>query len=293
MNLMPVCFVTMVRGDHIMLKKWINHHANMVDNKSALHIFLHGYDPELRAIASECSVVTLPFDPTGEGFEEARRRLFFGLAGALRGYYRHVIILDSDEFIIIDPNLKKTLSEHLCDHTYEGAALSPIGFDVVQRRSEELEPVNFILPILGQRRFGFLDGVYSKPCIFQKQPTGGNQHTLAGEKWEIDPMIFLFHFRFFDIEYSESINNERMALVAEFDKQGANHAIGTWKDRDKKFSKLLKIVDEEECPPLTSNLVESFRLLQLENYKSRGGRFMWKNSRRGPYEIPARFLNLL
>lgn len=293
MNMMPLCFVTMVRGDHIMLTKWISHHERLVESRSALHIFLHGEDRELRELASGCSVVVLPFDPTGEGFEESRRKLFFGLAGALRGYYRHVVALDCDEFIVLDPDHHKTLAEYLCDHPYEGAALSPVGFDVVQRLSEEQDPVDFSFPILEQRKYGFLDGVYSKPCIFRRQPTGGTQHSLARERWEIDPAIFLFHFRFFDVEYSKKINSDRMALVARFEESGANHLIGTWKDRDERFSRVLKLVNEAECPLMTDHLVEDFMNSQLENYKARGGRFMWRDSRRGPYKIPSRFANML
>ncbi|MFG6082005.1 glycosyltransferase family 2 protein [Paracoccus litorisediminis] len=293
MSFEPICFVTMVRGDHAMLEKWIAHHSKLVANRSALHVFLHGHDPALQKIAEGCSLVTLPFDPSGSSFEESRRQLFFGLAGALRGYYGHVITLDCDEFMTMDPGVGQTLAEYLSTHPFEGAALSPVGFDVVQRSSAEQDPVDFARPILGQRCFGFLDGTYSKPCIFRRQPRGGSQHSLAREKWEIDPKIFLFHFRFFDVEYSRQVNAARMALVADFDKQGSDHAIGTWGDREERFARALQSADVADCPDLSPELIEAFRASQLENYQNRGGRFMWRDCRRGPYRLPAQFEGVL
>ena len=181
MSFEPICFVTMVRGDHAMLEKWIAHHSKLVANRSALHVFLHGHDPALQKIAEGCSLVTLPFDPSGSSFEESRRQLFFGLAGALRGYYGHVITLDCDEFMTMDPGVGQTLAEYLSTHPFEGAALSPVGFDVVQRSSAEQDPVDFARPILGQRCFGFLDGTYSKPLYIQT-PTKGWEPALTGKR---------------------------------------------------------------------------------------------------------------
>ncbi|MGA0617725.1 hypothetical protein [Paracoccus sp. KR1-242] len=293
MSVEPICFVTMVRGDHAMLAKWIAHHSGHVASRSALHVFLHGEDAELHRIAEGCSVITLPFDPTGAGFEDARRQLFFGLAGALRGYYRHVITLDCDEFVVMDPAAGTSLAEHLDAHPFEGPALSPLGFDVVQRRRVEKDPVDMARPILGQRSFGFLDGTYSKPCIFRRQPNGGTQHSLAGEEWEIDPAIFLFHFRFFDVDVSGQLAKDRAAMVQSFNEHGTKHGIGTWTDRDVRLARALKLADAKDCPELTPELVEAFRTGQIDNYKSRGGRFMWKDPRRGPYRIPTRFEGIL
>lgn len=279
----------MVRGDHVMLEKWIAHHSKLVASRKALHIFLHGDDAGLRDIAKDCSVVVLPFDPTGAEFEKNRDELFFGLVGALRGYYRHVITLDCDEFLVIDPALDQALAEYLDTHPFSGAALSPAGFEVVQHRSLEPDPVDFSHPILGQRRFGILDGVYSKPCIFRKRPEGGYRHSLTGENWEIDPNLFLFHLRFFDIEYSSKINQNRIALFGEFHQHGPSHAVGTWADRDRRFGVALEFVDTLDCPELSPSLLEEFRKSQIDNYISQGGTLKWYDSRRGPFRIPARF----
>lgn len=97
------------------------HYAPMVYGPTALHVFLHGEDAELARIAQGASVTTLPYDATGAGFEEARRGLFFGTVRALLGYYRNVIVTDSDEFIVLDPQAGSSLGTTWTSATSPGS----------------------------------------------------------------------------------------------------------------------------------------------------------------------------
>lgn len=293
MSFEPLCFVTMVRGDHAMFAKWVAYHATLVERRSALHVFLHGEDAQLRRIAEGCSITVLPHDPSGTDFEGARRGLFFNLPGALGGYYRNIIALDCDEFLVVDPALGTTLAAYLDGRETAGSALSPTGLDVIQRLSDEPTPVDMSLPLLEQRSFGMLDGVYCKPCIFRKSPTGGTQHSLKGEAWDIDTNLMLFHFRFFDIAMTDAANRSRMQQVANYNEQGTKHDIGTWADRDRRFRRSLEQIERGEPAELTAAALRVFHDHQIANYVEKGGRLNWSDTKQGPYRIPDRYKSLL
>lgn len=293
MGMHPLAIVTMVRGDHRMMEKWMAHYAPMVQAPTALHVFLHGEDAELARIAQGASVTTLPYDATGAGFEEARRGLFFGTVRALLGYYRHVIVTDSDEFIVLDPQAGSSLGDYLDQRDIAGIALSPLGFDVVHRTADESDGIVFDRPILSQRSFGFADGSYSKPCIFRRPPQSGNQHELKGEDWVIDPNILLFHLRFFDRELGEQVARAREQQTRQFDSHGTRHDIGTWSDRLARLRRAIQQVNDGEPAPLTGEAADAFAARQVANYESRGKRLMWRDSRHGPYRIPERFRGML
>lgn len=291
MSLEALSFVTMVRGDHEMLAKWVAHYATLVPDRRALHVFLHGPDDRLRALAQGCSVSELPFDPKGENFEEARRDLFFGMVRVLRGYYRQVICVDVDEFITIDPALGVTLADYLDGREFDTSALSPLGFDVVHKRSVETQDADMARPLLGQRSFGFADGVYSKPCIFRKSPRRGTQHIIRNEPWIIDPNIILFHFRFFDLAYGMRVSQQRAQLVEQFDSHAGNHQIGTWRDRVRSMTRVLDQVEAAE-PTDLDDARHAFCEKQMSNNQTHG-RFVWRDARHGPYRIPDRFMGLV
>jgi len=292
MSVEPMAFVTMVRGDHEMLSRWITHYAALVPDRQALHVFLHGHDERLLEMAKGCSVNVLPFDPSGRGFEDARRNLFFGMVRVLRGYYRHVICVDTDEFLAIDPDLGVTLADYLDGQDFESSALSPVGFDVVQRCSVETEDADMTRPLLAQRSYGFADGVYSKPCIFRRSPRRGTQHMIRNEPWNIDPNLTLFHFRFFDRAYGQRVSRQRAALVAQFDESGAEHNIGTWRDRTAAMERVLTQMDSETPADFDAAARDAFCERQMHNHRTHG-RLVWRDARHGPYCIPQRFKGLL
>ena len=60
-----LAFVTMVRGDHEMLARWISHHGALAGTREALHVVAHGSDPRISGLAQGCSQIVLPYDPAG------------------------------------------------------------------------------------------------------------------------------------------------------------------------------------------------------------------------------------
>lgn len=283
----PLAFVTMVRGDHAMLARWIAHHARFVDSRLALHVLLHGPDPELAALAQGCSVVTLPFDETGTGFEPRRMRLLFGLVGGLTGYYRHVITLDADEFLTPDPDLGQPLHDYLDARSFQGVALSPVGFDLIHRPSAEPGPLDPARPLTAQRRHGRLHVGYCKPCIFRDAPLGGgNQHRLFGEPWQIDPRLMLIHARFADRDAGLLTSRQRMQTLAQFDARGRDHQIGTWARRDRTLQDAIAVIESGPCPDLTLADRATFAAEQAALYAERGGRLLWKDGISRGYRLP-------
>lgn len=290
----PLAFVTMVRGDHLMLARWIDHHARLTESRRALHVVLHGPDDRLEALAQGCSLTVLPYDPAGTAFEPRRAKLFFGLAEALAGYYRHVVTLDADEFLVPDPALPGGLAAHLDATTYEGVALSPLGFDLIHKASVEPDPLDWTRPFTTQRRHGFLHVAYSKPCIFRaRPPRGGNQHRLRHQPWQIDPMLLLVHMRFADAGYAREVSAARMQVLAQYDAAGSDHLIGAWANRDGLLRRTLAQIESEACPDLTIADRKDFATRQVQIFEERGRVLLWKGGRSDGFRLSDDWVGLV
>ncbi|HRO15805.1 MAG TPA: glycosyltransferase family 2 protein [Paracoccus sp. (in: a-proteobacteria)] len=287
----PLAFVTMVRGDHAMLDKWVGHHAALAGGRDALTVISHGADPRHDRLARGCSRLTIPFDPAGDGFEPRRMALLHGLVAGLTGYFRHVVVLDCDEFLIAGPQLSGSLADHLDCRAFEGVALSPVGLDLIHRPSLEPEALDLTRPVIGQRRHGVLHAAYSKPCIFRAPPpAGGNQHRLKGQPWQIDPDLMLVHLRHADRGMATRTGRARMRTVAAFDAAGSDHRIGTWSDRLVRLESAIARVESSPCPDLTRADLTGFAARQRAIHDERGGALDWKRGQSAPLRLPDSYL---
>lgn len=284
----------MVRGDYRLLPRWIDHHARLTESRRALHIVLHGPDDRLETMAQGCSLTVLPYDPSGHSFEPRRAKLFFGLAEALTGYYRHVVTLDADEFLVPDPSLPTGLAAHLEGTVFQGAALSPLGFDLVHKPSLEPDTFDWNQSFTRQRRHGFLHVAYSKPCIFRaRPPRGGNQHRLYQQPWQIDPMLLLIHTRFADRSYARAVSAARMETLAQYEAAGSDHRIGNWARRDGLLRRTLAQIERAACPDLTLADRTAFAAQQVQLYGERNGIVLWQGGRSDGFRLPDDWVGLV
>ncbi|MEL6588362.1 MAG: glycosyltransferase family 2 protein, partial [Pseudomonadota bacterium] len=232
----PLAAVTMLRDDYDFLQKWLTHYERLTGRREALYVIAHGPNPRIEEMAKGASVLTIPHFDNGSQFEPRRRRLFFGLVQGLLAYYQFVVTTDVDEFIVLDPDAGTDLAGYLRATDFQGAALSPAGFDVVHKPSEEPGAFTFDRPVTEQRRHGYLEGAYCKPCIFRTAPlAGGNAHFLNGEPWEVDPNIVLFHLKHFDRTFGLAMAEKRKDTVLGYEKKARTHRIGGWHNRDLKL----------------------------------------------------------
>ena len=289
----PLAFVTMVRGDYQMLHKWVTHYGKLVDNPRSLYVVAHGDDPEVSRIAALCSVIVVPYDSRGDGFETHRRSLFWGLVRALKGYHDFVVTLDIDEFLVLDPNIDKPLHVYLRDHRFKGVAVSPLGIDVIHKPSVEHQEAPLSEPVIGPRRYGMLQGQYSKPCIFRESHTGGGtQHELRGQPWDIDTNLILFHLRFYDREYAEAQSNARLDQFKQFQEHGDNHDVGGWNKRIEMMNRIMALVEDKPATLLNLEVSRRFVVEQQQAYEARGRKLNWRKSLGSIITIPDRFCGL-
>ena len=291
-----LAFVTMVRGDHEMLARWISHHGALAGTREALHIVAHGSDPRISGLAQGCSQIVLPYDPEGRDFEPRRVAMFFGLVAGLLGYYRHIVVLDTDEFLVAAPDCApaRDLAGYLDNADLQGVALSPLGFDLVHRPSVEPGALDWTRPITAQRRHGFMHVAYSKPCIFRRPPRkGGNQHRLRDQPMQIDPNLMLLHLRFADKDHGLRVSRQRSETVALFDAAGSGHRIGTWTDRERHLAQAIADIEASPCPDLRLADRRRFSIRQMELYARHGGRVLWKRGRSAGYRLPDEWVGCL
>ncbi|MBT0959249.1 glycosyltransferase family 2 protein [Alphaproteobacteria bacterium KMM 3653] len=285
-----LCIMTMLRNDYQFLEKWIAHYRGMVEDPSALVVLAHGNDPEVRRIARDCSIIAVPFFRNGSRFELRRRGLFFSFVAGMLNYYHHVITTDVDEFIVLNPELGQGMGAYLQGRAFDGVALSPVGFDIVHRPSVEPGAFDWGRPLTEQRRFGFLEAAYCKPCIFRSAPLGGgNAHLLDGEPWQIDPDLFLFHARYFDRGFGVEMAQKRRATVERFEMLAKTHRIGGWHNREAKLEDTIAQVEAGPWPVLGAADIAGFAQELAQGF-AETGKFPWASSQRGPFEVPLRFI---
>lgn len=198
-----VAAVTMVRDDAFFLKAWLRHYGNLLGRENCT-VINHGHGPEVARLAAGCNVIGIPGDPH-PNFDMKRWRLLNNVVQGLRCYYRHVIVGDVDELVIVDPSDGRDLLSYLRD-TRGKRFLTPLGLEVIHRTDVEKEPIG--ARILGPRRHVRLAPHYSKPCIVShgaKIARGG--HFSQYDKLHTPDALYLLHLKFCDFgTYVQTMN---------------------------------------------------------------------------------------
>ena len=91
--------LTMVRDDAFFLKAWLAHYGTLLGRENC-YIVNHGRGGMVAELAQGCNVIGLPGDPH-RNFDIKRWRLLNGIVQGLRNYYRHVIVGDVDELVVL------------------------------------------------------------------------------------------------------------------------------------------------------------------------------------------------
>ncbi|QUJ77487.1 hypothetical protein KDD17_05710 [Sulfitobacter albidus] len=214
--------ITMVRGDAFFLDAWLRHYGGLLGRQNC-YVINHGFGADVATQAEGCNIIGIPGDPH-KNFDVKRWGLLNGLLGGLRKYYRHVIVGDVDELVVVDPDHGMTLAEYL-EAMPEKRVLTPLGLEVIHRIDVEETPIEGA--ILGPRRFVRPAPHYSKPCIVSaatKLARGG--HFSQYPKLHAPDELYLFHLKFCDFgQYAEAMNR-RNAVTQEIGGGVKDTAIG-------------------------------------------------------------------
>ncbi len=161
--------VTMVRGDHAELARWMTYYGGMIGREN-LYVLRQGRDPEVDRIAAGANVVHQPMIGDSETPEDRRWSTLSHFSSGLTLYYNWVLCVDVDE--IVAPATGQALPEYLDTLFATGSApmtVAPVPVDVVVQGA-----VQTLRPVAG----------HSRPCITRKRvalsPTGPLREPVAG-----------------------------------------------------------------------------------------------------------------
>ncbi len=214
--------VTMVRDDLFFLRAWLRHYGGLLGRENC-YIINHGRGTEVVAEAEGCNVIGIPGDPH-KNFDVKRWGLLNGLVGGLRRYYRHVIVGDVDELVVLDPQCGETLLERL-EKTRENQVLTALGLEVIHRI--DLEEDEITNQILGPRMHVRPAPHYSKPCIISapvKIARGG--HFTQHDKLNAPDDMYLLHLKFCDFAAYVGVMDQRNKVTGELGGEVKKVAIG-------------------------------------------------------------------
>lgn len=217
-----VAAVTMVRDDPFFLKAWLRHYGGLLGRENCT-VINHGHGAAVARLAEGCNVIGIPGDPH-PNFDMKRWRLLNNVVQGLRCYYRHVIVGDVDELVVVDPEDGRDLLSYLRD-TRGKRILTPLGLEVIHRT--DLEPAPVTDRILGPRRHVRLAPHYSKPCIVShgaKIARGG--HFTQYDTLHTPEALYLLHLKFCDFDTYVQTMNARNRVTEEVGASVQEAAIG-------------------------------------------------------------------
>lgn len=210
-KLKKIAAITMARNDEFFLSRWVEYYGHELGNEN-LYIILDGTDQDTPKNANGTNIIKLPHtDMSRAAGDKYRIGKISDLANKLFKTYDIVIGCDSDEFLIVDPNAKKSLCEYLSESKYK-TTVSGLGFDIGQNMKTE-KPLDTSKPMLSQREYALLSTRYTKPVVlFRPARWGSGFHHVKGKNFHIDKNLYLLHFGAVDMNM----------LIKKAEKRGAD-----------------------------------------------------------------------
>ncbi len=188
-----IAAITMARDDEFFLSRWIAYYGKQIGTEN-LYIILDGTDQKIPKNIGNAHVTKLPhIEMSRAAGDKYRINKLSTMARELLKIYDIIIGCDTDEFLIVDPNTRKTLAKYLSTlkiHT----TVSGLGLDVGQNMKCE-QTLDTNAPLLEQREYALLSTRYTKPVIINKPVKWGSGfHSINHHNFHIDPNLYLLHF---------------------------------------------------------------------------------------------------
>ena len=194
-----IAAITMARNDEFFLSRWVEYYGREFGPEN-LFIILDGTDQTPPKNAKGTNVIKLPhMEMSRTAGDKYRIGKISDLANELFKKYDIIIGCDSDEFLVVDPNTKKSLAEYLSKLKYR-TTVSGLGLDIGQDMNNE-KKLDIKKPMLSQRGRALLSTRYTKPVVlFQPARWGSGFHSVHGTNFHIDNNLYLLHFGAIDMD---------------------------------------------------------------------------------------------
>lgn len=195
-----IAVISMARNDDMFIQKWISYYGNHFGEHN-LFLILDGMDQK-KPSNTNINCLRVPHKKLSRSQGDKNRvQIVSSLAKSLFKRYKRVIACDIDEFLVLDPNIKSTLSEYLLKKSNR-ASLSALGIDVGQHIDKE-QAIDLKAAFLDQRSFGIIAARYTKPVVAYKPLNwGSGYHRIKWRNYNIDNNLYLFHFGMVDYKRS-------------------------------------------------------------------------------------------
>ena len=203
-----IAAITMARDDEFFLSRWIAYYGKQFGTEN-LYILLDGTDQKIPENAGNAHITKLPHEQLSRAAgDKYRIKKLSELAHELLEKYDIVIGCDSDEFLIVDPKIKKTLAEYLSNKKIP-TTLSGLGLDIGQHLYSEAI-LDKSAPFLEQREYALLSTRYTKPVVINKPVKWGSGfHSIRHHNFHIDKNLYLLHFGAIDMNMLEEKAKKR------------------------------------------------------------------------------------
>ena len=199
-----IAAITMARDDEFFLSRWIKYYGEQLGDEN-LYILLDGIDQPIPKNIGNVHVTKIPHTAMSRAMgDKYRIGKISDIAKRLFDIgYDIVIGCDTDEFLIVDPKTRKTLSEYLSKIKIK-TSVSGLGLDIGQNMNTEPK-LNKRKPLLSQRSFALLSTRYTKPVVLNRPVHWGSGfHHVKGHSFHIDKNLYLLHFGAVDMNMLES-----------------------------------------------------------------------------------------
>ncbi len=198
-KLKHIAAITMARNDNFFLERWVKYYGDEIGIEN-IYIILDGTDQQIPKGATNANIIKLPHvEMSRAAGDKYRIGKISDLARDLFKKYDIVIGCDSDEFLIVDPNTKKTLAEYLSEIKNK-TTVSGLGLDIGQNMNCE-QQLNRTKPMLTQREYALLSTRYTKSVVlFKPARWGSGFHRVHGANFHIDNNLYLLHFGAVDMQ---------------------------------------------------------------------------------------------
>ncbi|MEQ6903553.1 glycosyltransferase family 2 protein [Nocardioides sp. YIM 152588] len=235
-----VAAITMARDEGAMIRRWAEHYAAQLGAENVFVVDDHSTDGSTDDLPA--TVLRLPYLDKF-GFEQSRLGILNNLASAFLFAYDAVLSADADEFVVADPVRHAGLREFVAT-TAGRDVVGVLGYNVVQDLANE-KPLDFDRPLLSQRSYAKFMPLMCKPMLkWAAVPWARASHGVRAP-YEIDTDLFMFHFKFADLDLLAARAGHRNALNETENRAAAS----SWSRSADVMVDLMKTVDQQIATP--------------------------------------------
>ncbi len=204
--------VTFCRNEKVFLPRWVRYYG---DQLGAEHLYVVDDNSDDGSTDDlPCDVLRIPEVRAGK-FNSTRLSFVSHLSRALLELYDAVLFCDTDEFVVPDPAHYSGLRDYVARKSEdpEVLAIGAWGLNVLHVGACE-PPLHPDRPLLGQRRIAKMLPIMCKPSIkWTGASWAAGTHGVKAP-YEIDPDLWMFHFKFADRALLQESADHRAEMVA-------------------------------------------------------------------------------